>query len=453
MPELTAFYARLSRYVADQTSTERQLRDEKKFADLYGLPAGHQYVDIDLSAYKRVHRPAYEQMLSDIQAGLISHVLIWKIDRVARNLTEFMRFQNLCDQHSVTVRSVNDPYDTSTPIGRAIVQILAVFAELESATISMRVRSAKDLAASKGTFAGGGHRAFGLTADRTALVEDEAAAIRAAAERILAGEAANTIVKEWQAAGVVTPTGKLWRNGTFSNLMTSPHIAGLRTHQGEVIGEASWPAIVDRTTWEALRGLYGSRTRAVPRRSYLLSGLLACGRCGGKLGAHIANGKRNYACYGQPNSDGCGRLSITADPVEAYVTTAALGALSAPEVRRALAHPKNGDGNETQILGALRAAEGRMRELGEEYGKGLPMSAFLSATTSLEREIADLERRLAKAAENSRVVMVGPDPQAEWEKRDLTWRAALVAALFDVPIVVVPGRGSAAERVRLIPRP
>jgi DNA invertase Pin-like site-specific DNA recombinase len=462
---VTAAYVRLSRFLPDQTSTQRQATDCRKLAEVRGWGDVEVFEDLDVSAFvEGVRRPAYERMLGEIQAGRVEHVVVWKIDRISRRLVGFMRFQAICDQRGVSVASVSDPYDTSTPIGRAIVAILAVFAELESATIGLRVTSAKNLAAASGRHSGGGYRAFGYTSDRAAVVPEEAEAIQDAARRVLAGEAHATIAREWNAQGLRTPkAGNPWRTRDLTRLLCAPHLAGLRVHRDEVVGEASWPAILDRATHEALKLRRASRSRPAPRRSYLLSGLLVCGQegCGAPLRPYRQHGKRNYRCVGQPQGTGCGRLSVVAEPVEDYVRTAVLGALMNPAVRRALHNPGNGDGKrERALLATLAAAEGRMADLGEDYAAGrVPRPAFLAATATLQREVTDLERQVARAAEESRVLLLpdSGDMEAEWERRDLTWRNALVAAVFETPIPVQPARRGAntvevTRRLRLVPR-
>lgn len=448
LERITAGYGRISHGDEDQTSTARQFADQDKLADLRGWGPVVRYEDVGFSAYSGVRRPAYERLLEDVEADRVGRVLIWKIDRVARNLTEFMRFQKTCDKHGVTVASVNDPYDTSSPIGRAIVQILAVFAELESATISLRISSAKNAAAAAGKYGGGGYRRFGYTRDMTALTR-EAPLIRDAAERVLAGESLATLVREWNGAGVRRPNGKPWTVALLSQLLPSPHLAALRTHRGVVIGDATWPAILDRDVHEALVLRARRRSKPHPRRSYMLSGLLGCPHCGSRLVAHLAHGKRNYRCPPGPG-EGCGRLSIVAEPVDAYVEAAVLSALSQPSVRSALAHPKNGNGEDRRLLDELSSKEKQLVAYAEQAGTMSPR-AYAAATNALERDIADISRKVSRAAEQSRVLVVGPDPVAEWAKRDLTWKAALVAALFETPIVVRAGFGSAEDRVVLVP--
>jgi site-specific DNA recombinase len=363
------------------------------------------------------------------------------------------------------------------------VQLLAVFAELESATISLRVTNAKQHAAvTTGRSHGGGHRRFGyhrLGKDRLGeegellpcptcgadavegICEPEAKMLRDAARRVVEGETYSTLIREWNSAGKTTVTGRRWNVADISQMLDAPHLAGLRVHKGEVVGDAAWPAIFDRATHEALKALKARRSRPPARRRYLLSGgRVVCGRegCGKELRPHQVHGKRNYYCLGGADEKGCGRLIVLAEPVEEMAEKAVLGALSDPAVVAALSDaPTNGNGDERGLLADLSAAEKRLADLGVDYGRGdLPRVAFLAAAAELESTIGDLTRRLERAAERSAEILIRPgvDYTAEWQVRDLTWRAALVAKVLE-PIVVLPATGGGKfrqERVRITPR-
>ena len=113
-------------------------------------------------------------------------------------------------------------------------------------------------------------------------------------------------------------SGKPWRSTSVRGLLGNPRIAGLRTHRGEAAGPAVWPPIVSveqRDRVLARMSDAASTGRRTPRR-YLLSGLCRCGRCDGKLYASARQTSRRYVCLRGPDHDGCGRLTVVADPLE-----------------------------------------------------------------------------------------------------------------------------------------
>ena len=107
-------------------------------------------------------------------------------------------------------------------------------------------------------------------------------------------------------------------------VLMSPRIAGLKDHRGEIVGEATWPAIIDRATHDRLVGLLGNPERRPANygrpRVYPLAGLLRCGSCGGKLITYLQPRQgRGYGCRKDENLVCPGRVRIAAEPLEEYV--------------------------------------------------------------------------------------------------------------------------------------
>jgi site-specific DNA recombinase len=447
-------YARLSRDREDQTSTTRQAKDCKALLASRDIHTHELYEDVDFSAYKRgVRRPAYERMLDDVRSGRLDIVVVWKIDRLARNLREFLRIVDLCEQHHCALISVNEPFDTSSPIGRAIMQVLAVFAELESATIALRVASAQDHAAHGGKPHYGGQRRFGYTREMT-IIPDEAAAARDAAAQLLSGVAAYSIARQWNERGFKTPKGGEWRSGDVVRSLRSPHMAALRVHRGEVIGTGNWEPIF---TEETHRALQPRRTnRPVRRARWLTGGLARCGRdgCGAPLVGHTNNGQPIYWCSNEPGSSGCGKLSMRAVLLENHVEKVVLDALAQPRLRSALSASTSTVPDDR--LARLHAVEQRLEELGIEFAHGsIPMAALRSASAELEREADSLRRSLDQAHEDRVLVSLGQDPAATWLAADAEWKSRVAAALFE-RVTVLPAQRKGPHfdpnRVRIVPR-
>ena len=107
-------------------------------------------------------------------------------------------------------------------------------------------------------------------------------------------------------------------------MLVSPRIAGLREHNGEVAGEAMWPAIIDRATHDRLVGLLGDRSRRGDNFGRPPGdppgGLVYCASCGGKMTTAIAVRQgRGYCCRKDENPICPARVRIVAEPLEAYV--------------------------------------------------------------------------------------------------------------------------------------
>lgn len=103
---------------------------------------------------KNTKRPAFERMMHKVKAGLVSHVLVYKIDRISRNLVDFSLMYDNFKYHNVTFISLNEQFDTSSAIGEAVLKIILVFAELERKLTAERVSSIMLDRASQGLWNG-----------------------------------------------------------------------------------------------------------------------------------------------------------------------------------------------------------------------------------------------------------------------------------------------------------
>ena len=173
---------------------------------------------------------------------------------------------------------------------------------------------------------------------QASTMEDLARLVADAVARVLAGIPEYQIASEWRAAGIKTSMGREWTVEAITGVLSQARIAGLREHHGEIVAEATWPAIIDRATWEHLQSLFRSRRRG-PRRSptpSLLSGLLRCWRCGATLNASRWEGKPRYFCR-PAMSRGCAGVAVVRDHADAAVTQIVLTRVASVEYAHALA--------------------------------------------------------------------------------------------------------------------
>ncbi|MGH9040671.1 MAG: recombinase family protein [Acidimicrobiia bacterium] len=442
MTTRAAIYTRLSRDKEDATSTTRQEADARRLAKTKAWKITGVYVDPDHSAYRRsdnrkVHRPEYERLLDDVTAGAVDAVIVWKVDRLARSLVEFVRFAETCERHGVALVSVNEPIDTSTPFGAALLQILAVFAQLESAAISLRVKSARDYEAKAGRPHYGGRRRYGYTRDM-GVDPAEATLVKEAVDHVLAGGSLNGLANQWNERGIGSPSRSTWTVKTLSTMLRSPHLAGLRTHNGTVVAEGTWEPIIDRVTHAAVVAALSGRTRRPVKRTYLLTGGLArCGRpgCGAALIAHAPRpGKRGYRCPKVPGMAGCGSLSITGG-LEDYVIREVFDALDTPALLALLRTPaERGDDEETTILrDRLTRVHQTESVLDPEDYRALTADLEARLDAALRRQASRTRSPLADLPTSHKALLQW------WDTATVQNRAALLALVID-RVVVHPGR-------------
>lgn len=451
-------YARLSRDPDGlSTGPDRQLADCRSLAAARGWDVVGEYVERDVSAFKRqTPRPAYEAMITELEAGAVDVIVAWKLDRLLRRPRDFEELWDRLEARGASLATVADGIDSTQPVvGELIPRLLTMFAKMESQNISLRVKRKHEEIAAAGRRSGGGRRPFGLTADWTGIVQREAQAIRAAAEAITMGTTSrNAVALDWNARGIRTSTGRLWTQQLVGNMLRSPRLAGARVYRGNLVVSGAILAILDAEKWQALQVAI-ARNPSTPAGRFLLSGFLRCSECGSVLivRRRFTDYARNYGCKRAVGRRGCGRVSIVAEPLEAHVRDrflAAVGgelniAIRAREERAAA-------GDE---LARIKADEATLTQLAQDhYVSGLIGRAeYLAVRQPLEDRIRDGRGRLARRAGTPLVseAAAAADPAMAWTRADLSVRRRLLGELMEaIEISPASRRGAPFEPERVM---
>ena len=147
----TAIYARQSIDKKDSLSIEGQIELCKKECYKDDIEI---YSDKGFSG-KNTKRPDFERLMQDISEGKISRLVCYRLDRVSRNIVDFGKIWETLNENKVDFVSVNERFDTSSTIGRAMIYIIMIFAQMERETIAERVKDNYYQRAKKGAWAGG----------------------------------------------------------------------------------------------------------------------------------------------------------------------------------------------------------------------------------------------------------------------------------------------------------
>lgn len=434
-----AVYLRISRDPdGSSTATDRQLKDCQAFADLRGWDIVDIHRDADVSAFRKdVKRPAYQDLLAGLRAGQYDGVLVWRLDRLVRRTVEFGRFWELAESVGARLASATQPIDTSDPMGMLIVQILVAFAQMESETMSVRIKAEKREAAEAGK-PKSTRRAYGIEDGWDMLVDAEAAVIQEAAARLLRGEAMGAVVVDFNSRGVPSPEGGEWNRNKLKQLMRSARLWGWREHHGELVAKGDWPEIIDEATGRALRQMFANRGGSPAlsnRRRNLMSGLITCGKCGARLkAAKGSDGHKRYVC--PPKQEhGCSGIALQASQVEATVEAQVEARLARPELIaaiRARSGRRNTD-DEALILAEIADVQRKVDQSADEWargGDGLPRAAYVAEQKALARRADELNARLAKSrSEGPLAAVAGPDPVRSYRALDVARKRAVIEAL------------------------
>ena len=437
-PTAAAIYCRISLDktgerlgVARQEDLCRKLAGEKRWA------VAEVYVDGSTSAFNGATRAAYRRMIGDLEAGRRDAVICVDLDRLTRHPAELEHFVELADRLGVALANVSGDTDLGTSDGRFKARIMGAVARQESEKKGERVAREAEQAARRG-IPRGSRRPFGWEEDRMTFRSEEAELIREAARRGGNGETVPSVARDWNRRGIASPQGARhgWSATTVMGVLRNPRIAGLRAYKGAVVAEGQWEPILDRAQWETL----AARIRRVARpgrpSTHLLSGIARCGRCGGPLWTSWRkdpNGLRvaRYACVLRPGAPGCGKLTVTAAPLDELVRDSVIWAVSGPELAKTLASRRRGNADETQAARELGDAEARREEAAAMFGAGeITRREWLKIREVTEQRIAEASRLLNRHAGPIANLPKGEKALRQaWDAGTIEWRRALIGAV------------------------
>jgi len=472
MSRRAGLYDRLSlAKLTDEATDDAQSRQQQRshaFATAAGWDVVKVFSDVDVGAYRAPGRKAppkregFEAALAAIEAGEIDALVFFKLDRLCRDHGDFERVLATCERRGAVLASVMEPIDTSTPAGEMSARMLVGFARLESQTIGLRVAAQREQTASRGLPAPGGWRPFGYcyipqtdqAPARYEIVPDEAAVIIEAARRVLTGEALNSIARDLSRRGITAADGSdTFYTRRLKRILVNPTIAGLRAYKGEVIRDATWPAILDRATWEAVCAILNDpkRGRGGHPLRWPFAGLAVC-LCEVPMRTKGSHGRTVYACDPtKPGFRGCGRVSIDTGHLETIV----LKMIAARDWRHLAAALReqvatgNGDAG---LAEQLAADEEHLRQVAIQYGlRKLSKPEWQAIRETIIPRIEATHRQLQQRLALPREAIDGSCSILEaWPKWTVEQQRAVLRALFHRIVIgpaTRPGRGPDPDRL------
>lgn len=441
-----------------QNGTDRQERQCRALADANGDEVIAVFTDDDRSAYSGKPRPGYLKMLAFLRAGHAGGVYALAPTRLYRRLDDGLEFFKLIAEKGLEVQTVKQGrYDLSTADGRRDALRAAVDAQHEAEQISERVRDAKADNLAKGEYRGG-PRPFGYEADGVTIREDEARHVRAATDAIIAGDSLRSVCRVLADKGVHTvprrykqpdgtrgdPQGKEWTPSELRKVLLRPRNAGLMDHKGEIVGAASWPAIVSEDKWRACKAVLEHperRTTPGNARVWLGSSLYRCGapgctetmRCStagkGSGNAHVPA----YRCRTG------GHVTRVAEPLDEHVTNLVLVRLSRPDARAVLLPPAKPSESREDLAATANTLRGKLDALAADYAEDLiTRQQLLDGTALTRKRLAKVEAQMEAQAEHN--VLAGlplgtGQVVKDWPGWHLDKKRAIVDALMTVTIL------------------
>jgi DNA invertase Pin-like site-specific DNA recombinase len=446
-----AVYARISSDPeGDRLGVTRQREDCEALAARKGWPVAEVYIDDDRSAYNGKPRHEYRRMLDDIAARSIDALVVYNLDRLHRQPRELEAFFDITDRAGLTnLATVEGDINLGSHDGRFHARILGAVARKSSDDTSRRIKRANEQRAAQGLPTGGGSRPFGYRPDRVTVDPEEAALVREAVRRVLAGEGVTAIAGDWNRRGIKTPLDNAWTVETMRRMLSAARLSAQRELHGEIVAPGQWEAIITPEETAQVRAVLDerSRSRSKPVRRYLLTGLLRCGLCNARLIARPqANGDRRYVCAKAPGLSGCGRLAINADRVEEFIEGAFRIQVDSPAVAAALGAAASADAATAAEHDGLRKDREKLADLADLWARDvIKLDEWLTARKVIEERIEAAQRKLSRLSRTAALdPYVGKSSRLaqEWPTLPLNRQRSLVGALLDRAVIrpAVPGR-------------
>jgi len=349
-----------------------------------------------------MERPALKRLLADIEAGKVDCIVVYKVDRLSRSLIDFSKIMDVLERHCVSFVSVTQQFNTSTSMGRLMLNVLLSFAQFEREMISERTRDKIAATRRKGKWSGGmpmlGYDVVtSAGGSRLQVNDDEAARVREIFQLYLERLSLIDVVRELDARGWTTKRwitrkghergGKPFNKNSLYKLLTNRIYLGKITYKDEV-HEGEHVAIVDADLFERVQRLLKRNGRSgAPyvrnRFGAVLKGLVRCVPCEcGMVPTHstrttASGGCRRYRYYVCQNAQSRGWHNCPSPSVPA------------PELERFVVEQIKAIGKDTNLLDETLEESRRQREV---------------AIDKLEVEKRTLERELHRHNAELRVL-------------------------------------------------
>lgn len=403
-------YLRFSSERQREQSIEGQLRDCIAYckANHYRIVAV--YVDRATTARKDVEkRVHFQQMVNDSSSHLWEYVIVWKLDRFARNRTDSAMFKFRLRKNGVRVLSATE-HISENPEGIILEAVLEGMAEFYSAELSQKITRGMRESAMK-CHSIGGHVPLGYKIEDHKLVIDPATAhiVQEAFQLYANGESIADICRIFNSKGYLTAKSVPFNRSSFKAIFRNERYIGVYKYKDFRV-EDGIPAIIDKPLFETVRSRLSENAQAPARGKakvdYLLAGKLFCGHCGASMNGESGTSRTGtihnyYACYTRKRQHKCDKKPLKKDLIEWAVAQDAMELLT-DEVIEELADMAIGqsdrDLKENTRIPELTArrdeVEGAISNITKAIEKGVASDTLLDRLTALEKEKKTLSREI-----------------------------------------------------------
>ncbi len=324
-------------------------------------------------------RPGIQKLMAETDK--FEMVLVYKLDRLSRSQRDTLYLiEEVFRPNDVDFISMQESFDTSTPFGKAMIGLLAVFAQLEREQIKERTWMGRVARAKTGLYHGGGHIPIGYEYSDGKLVINpyEAEQVKKIYEWYLSGSSLKAITDRLQDEGYTNKYSSYNSWSSVRNILGNETYTG-RLHFGDIVVENAHEAIISDEQYKAAQVLRGKKQELYGpafQSKHMLTGLMFCGKCGGRYYLRNSGKYSYYACYSRTKQ----MKNMIKDPncMNKIWKAPELDALVDSKIRELLQSPKM----------AAELAASRLKK-----------TPAVSSNANIEKRIRDIDKQISKLME------------------------------------------------------
>ena len=418
--EKAIIYARYSSDKQTFQSIEGQVRECELFAQAKGLTIIGKYIDEAWSGKSADKRPDFQRMIKDSQKQLFNYVIVWQLDRFARNRYDSAHYKAILKKNGVKVLSAKENINDD-PSGILMETVLEGMAEYYSAELAQKVKRGQYEAFLKGLSAGGKCYGFDLVpadesipncrAKKFIVNKAESEIVRKVFEDYASGKTLRSIERWLKNNGIKNRSGQPFVLNTLCHMLKNPKYVGTLTFR-EHTRKNEIPQIVDTDIFEKAQARIKINKRNPnaykPPVRFLLSMKTFCGYCKRTMSAECGTSSNNgnvyryYKCLNKKKfANPCEKTQLAKEKLEYRVVAETLALLEKQEVLETIARQIVEYNDELQVNPKLELYEQQLREVERSLGnmmKALENGIFSNTTQErilkLESDKADLQYRI-----------------------------------------------------------
>lgn len=418
-------YTRYSSHAQRDVSIEQQTRACKQFAERQGIKVVKIYEDRALTGTND-KRPGFQQMIEDAKRGSWNYVIVYTLDRFARDRYDSAVYKRQLRNLGIKVLSAMENI-SDDPTGILMESMLEGLAEYYSKELSRKVQRGHEDNARKCMVNGALPLGYVKGPDsRYMISEPEAEIVREIFRRVKDREKLSEIIADLNARGITTKTGKAWNRSSFNQILSNERYTGVYIYR-DIRTPGGIPQIISRDLFDTVQCILHQKPNArrdptgtTPQKRrrdngvYLLTGKLFCGHCKSPMigvsgTSHTAEPHFYYTCKGRRADHGsCSKKNVRRDHMEQFIATALRDTMLTNEAVHVLAAAAVEYQNRYVSNNELESLKNQLADVNRSLNNLMAAieAGIFSATTQsrlaeLEAQKRDLGRLIAAAEAES----------------------------------------------------